>query len=175
MQINDKKNDNCLKKEAFRKKKSVKRTYIKENLAIPENALFGVVIEVGTKKYVVEYENELNEKNFVECFAAGIMKSVHKHSTLICCGDNVRFLLEESGDENANYGTIIQVIERQNKISRIDPANKNREHVIVSNADTLLIFASVFDPQINFRLIDRLLVAAMLGKMKAAICINKID
>jgi len=175
MQINDKKNDDLLKKEAFRKTKSSKRTFIKDKLIIPETAQFGTVVEVGTKLYVVEYAKSNGEIATIDCFAAGIMLSPHKYSTLICCGDNVRFINDENNIDAANYGTILQVVERKSKISRTDPANNNREHVIVANADTLLIFASVFDPQINFRLIDRLLVAAILGKITAAICINKIE
>lgn len=164
-----------VKNESIRKTKSVKRTLVKNSAVLPANALSGKVVEVGTKLYVVEYLNESKIRVELNCFVGGSLVSPHKNGSLICCGDNVKFIVYESNDENSRAGTILEVEHRDTKLSRIDPANNNREHVVASNMNQLLICMSVFDPILNFRLIDRLLVASMLGNMKPAICINKIE
>lgn len=169
------KNIDFIKKENIRKSKSLNRTLVKNTGITAENAIIGKVIEIKPKVYTVQYKNSANEINKVDCFLAGAIISPHKSATLVACGDEVKFVLSESGDSSELSGAIIEVIKRKSKLSRIDPANKNREHVIASNIDYVLIFSSVLDPSINFRLIDRILVAAMLGDLQPAICINKID
>lgn len=169
------KNIDFIKKESIRKSKSLQRTLVKDKANNPENALPGKVIEIKPKLYVVAYQNSENETEFIDCFVAGSIVSPHKKGTLIACGDEVKFIISNLTDENEISGTIIEVLKRKTKLSRIDPANINREHVISSNIDQVLIFMSVLNPDINFRLIDRMLVAAMLGDLRAAICVNKID
>ncbi len=174
-------NNDSVKNEAIRKSKSTKRTIVKSQGNIAKDAILGKVVEVSTKLYVVEYLTETKVKRQIDCFVAGSLVSPHPNGTLIASGDDVKFIIytaysdEETTAELAETGTIVEVCQRQTKLSRIDPANNNREHVVAANMDTLLIFMSVFDPVLNFRLIDRLLVAAMLGKCSPAICINKID
>jgi putative ribosome biogenesis GTPase RsgA len=104
-------------------------------------------------------------KLFILCFAAGRISSPHKFSNLIACGDYVSFTIDDSSS-NEQSGLIFQVEERKTKLSRRDPANPNREHVISSNNSHLLIFMSIDEPLINLRLIDRILVAAELGQIR---------
>ncbi|MCX8055173.1 MAG: ribosome small subunit-dependent GTPase A [Ignavibacteria bacterium] len=159
------------KKEYIRKSKTFRKTLLRDAPKNVDNFLQGRVVEVKPKYYVVE---ELHTKTLYSCFAAGRISSPHKFSNLIACGDYVCFTLDDSSS-NEQSGLIFQVEERKTKLSRRDPANPNREHVISSNNTHLLIFMSIDEPLINLRLIDRILVAAELGKLEPIICINKID
>lgn len=162
------------KSERIRQSKSRKRTLVRDKSPTEGGTFVGQVVEVGTKLYVVRYSAN-DQWEDINCFAAGSLSSPHKFGTLICCGDMVRFSIYESADVAERAGTIHEVVERRSKISRIDPANHNREHVISSNFDQLIIFLSVFDPDLNTRLIDRLLIAAQLGKVEPIIVLNKTD
>jgi len=159
------------KKEYIRKSKTFRKTLLKDAPKNVDNFLQGRVIEVKPKYYIVE---QLETKTLFSCFAAGRISSPHKFSNLIACGDYVRFTLDESSATEQS-GLIFQVEERRTKLSRRDPANPNREHVISANNSHLLIIMSIDEPLINLRLIDRILVAAELGKLEPIICINKID
>lgn len=163
------------KREPIRKGKSNKRTLIKASGITREGALEGRVISVAAKTSIIEYVNENNEIIRLECFTGGSVISPHKHSTIVSAGDKVYFMPGEANEGSQCYGNIIKVDERKSKLSRVDPANTNREQVLASNIDGVLILSSTFDPEINPRLIDRFLVSAMLGKIEAAICVNKID
>ncbi len=159
------------KKEYIRKSKTFRKTLIKDVPKNINNFLQGRVIEVKPKYYVVE---QLQTKSLYSCFVAGRISSPHKYSNLIACGDYVNFTIDDNSS-NEQSGLIFQVEERKTKLSRRDPANPNREQVISSNNSHLLIFMSIDEPIINLRLIDRILVAAELGKLDPIICINKID
>lgn len=50
-----------------------------------------------------------------------------------------------------------------------------RQHLLVANADQLLIVASVAQPALKPHLVDRYLVAALKGGLRPIICFNKID
>lgn len=160
------------KRENIRKSKTFRKTLVKKIPKNIENAHHGRVVEVKPKFYVVE---DSTSKAPVNCFAAGALTTPHLHSNLIACGDYVKYIIDENKNNDEVNGLIVEVEERKTKFSRRDPANPNREHVIAANISHLLIFMSVLEPDLNFRLIDRMLVAAELGKLSPIICINKID
>ncbi len=67
-------------------------------------------------------------------------------------------------------------------VERVEPRHgvlsrehKNREHVLVANVDQIVIVASAADPPLKPALIDRMLVSAEKGGVRAAIVINKCD
>ncbi len=130
----------------------------------------GRVIAVSGKNYIVRDLG--NDNAEIELAPAGTIRTPHKNSTLIAVGDYVNFTLADN--ENDNFGTITYVHERQTWLSR-KPLKGIREDVIATNADMLLIIASADSPPYNKRNIDRLIVAAKIGNLEPAICINKID
>jgi len=138
------------KRENIRKSKTFRKTLIKKTPKSTENAYRGRVIEVKPKFYIVEDCSTLGKT--YSCFAAGAIATPHQFSNLIACGDYVKFILEENSNQNEINGTIIEVEERKTKFSRRDPANPNREHVIAANMTHLLVFMSVLEPDLNFRL-----------------------
>jgi ribosome biogenesis GTPase len=62
---------------------------------------------------------------------------------------------------------------RRTVLSRRD--FRGREHALVANADQLLIVVSVAEPRFRPHLVDRYIVAALKGRLRPVICVNKID
>jgi ribosome biogenesis GTPase len=116
----------------------------------------------------------------------GTLITPNKKSSLVVVGDEVYFIIDSHQNESTVFdetisesgyetGVIVAVEERKNSLARKVPGKSKREHIIAANADYLLLIMSAFQPQYNRRLIDRFLVAAELGGLNFAICINKID
>ena len=76
--------------------------------------------------------------------------------------------------EEADGPLVSAVAHRRNKLSRPGIA-KVSEQVFAANMDLLLIIISAARPRPKQGLIDRYLIAADLGGVAAAICINKMD
>lgn len=163
------------KRSPIRKTKtSTKRTLTKSDGVLPDDAIDGKVISVVGNQISVEcfFNDSLIS---VDCTAAGRVISDNS-GTLVAVGDLVKIIIDEKhSHDDKTFGTILKIQTRKTKISRIDPANKNREQIIAANIDKVLIFASAFDPPVNPRLIDRFLISCMLGKVKPIVCINKMD
>lgn len=159
-----------IKLEPFRKTKSLKRTLIKRNGTLPEDAIHGEIIStVGSIYYV-----KADEKLF-ECVIGGTLISKYDSATLAATGDEVWFTLEESLEKNENKGTIKKIGKRWTKLSRRVPSKYELEQILAANADQLVILMSAMNPEYNKRLIDRYQIAAELGDLKVVICINKLD
>lgn len=98
--------------------------------------------------------------------------SIDERSPVIV-GDRVWFSrLSEPGSGPGN-GVIERVDERSTRLSRRD--FRGREHVLVANADQLLIVTAVAEPRPKPHLIDRYLVAAHKGNLRPIICFSKCD
>ena len=101
----------------------------------------------------------------------------------IVVGDLVRFsptggTTRLPGGESEQYqleGVIESVLPRKSILTRVDSFESHKQDPIVANADQFLIVASMHNPFPRFGLIDRMLVAAMAGKLRPAIVINKSD
>lgn len=70
---------------------------------------------------------------------------------------------------------VIHLAPRSTKLSRTDPLIPDREHVLASNMDQLLVVSSFLSPLIKWGLIDRYLVLAETGDLAAIIVLNKFD
>lgn len=68
---------------------------------------------------------------------------------------------------------VTAVRERATHLDRADGRGGSR--AVVANADLLLVVASVVEPPLRFRLLDRYLVAAAAGGLDGAIALTKID
>ncbi len=175
---------NSEKRAAVRKSRSAsKRTLIKESGIIPKDALRGLVLASIGKFIIVRSEE--SQKIF-ECYMGGTLITPNKKSSLVVVGDEVHFIIDKHQNESTVFdetisesgyetGIIIAVEERKNSLARKVPGKSKREHIIAANADYLLLIMSAFQPRYNRKLIDRFLVAAELGGLNFALCINKID
>lgn len=91
----------------------------------------------------------------------------------VVVGDAVSFSPQTEANEDEQVGVIERVDERTSELSRRD--GRGRAHVIVANADQLLIVASVAEPGLKPHLVDRYIVAALKGGLTPVICFNKMD
>lgn len=103
--------------------------------------------------FVYEFES----KKVYQCGVRGRLK---KEEVEIIVGDKVEFkILQEKN------GIIEDRIERKNKLFRPP----------IANIDQILIVFAITSPEIDFKLLDRMLVLAEYLDLTPIICINKID
>ena len=70
----------------------------------------------------------------------------------IAVGDTVTI---ETENELEGSVTITEIEDRRNYITRTSPANKHKHHIIASNIDQSLLFATLKDPKTSQGFIDR--------------------
>lgn len=80
----------------------------------------------------------------------------------------------ENSDEDHSV-VIAAVHPRRNYINRISPHNKNQHHIVASNLDQSLLFATLKEPKTSFGFIDRFLVISEAYHVPAVIVFNKAD
>lgn len=114
----------------------------------------GIIIRGVGGNYYVDIGNDI-----IECRARGLFR-LKNIKPLV--GDSVLIRLTEE-DEHSGY--IEEINERTNEIKRPP----------VANAEQLLIFFAVTNPEPSFLLLDKLLIAAEVNKLKPIICFNKSD
>ena len=90
----------------------------------------------------------------------------------IAVGDEVDVEME---NELEDTGTITKIYDRKNYVARTSPHNKNKHHIISSNLDQSLLFATLKDPKTSTGFIDRFLVACDMYHLPAIIVFNKAD
>lgn len=78
----------------------------------------------------------------------------------------------EQGEETM---VIREICERRNYINRVSPHNKNQHHIVASNIDQSLLFATLKDPKTSFGFIDRFLVVCEAYHVPAIVVFNKTD
>ena len=83
-------------------------------------------------------------------------------------GDHVQF----KPSTKTKDGLIIAIDDRQSLLERFVYGRKKE---LAANIDQIFILATVREPIVSPRLVDRMLVGASLGNMKPTIVLNKID
>jgi ribosome biogenesis GTPase len=114
----------------------------------------GIIIRGVGGNYYVDIGKKL-----VECRARGLFR-LKNIKPLV--GDKVLIRLTE---EDENQGYIEEIKERTNEMVRPP----------VANAEQLLIFFAVTNPEPSFLLLDKLIIAAEINNLKPIICFNKCD
>ncbi len=103
----------------------------------------------------------------------GVLKIGGSTSTNpIAVGDEVEMELENELEKTA---TIYEIKDRKNYIARTSPHNKNQHHIIASNLDQSLLFATLKNPKTSSGFIDRFLVSCEAYHLPAIIIFNKAD
>lgn len=90
----------------------------------------------------------------------------------ISVGDVVTMEREQETDDNAMITTID---DRKNYIARSSPHNKRQHHIVASNLDQTMLFATLKDPKTSQGFIDRFLVSSEAYHIPAVIVFNKAD
>ena len=81
----------------------------------------------------------------------------------------------EIENENEDSVVINTIHDRKNYITRQSPHNKNQHHIVASNLDQSLLFATLKDPKTSQGFIDRFLVASEAYHVPAVVVFNKTD
>lgn len=89
----------------------------------------------------------------------------------IAVGDSVT--IENETDSESIV--ITEIHKRNNYINRVSPHNKNQQHIVASNLDQSLLFATIKEPKTSLGFIDRFLITAEAYHVPAIIVFNKID
>ena len=90
----------------------------------------------------------------------------------IAVGDHVEMEMENEGEGSV---VINKIIDRKNYITRQSPHNKHQHHIIASNLDQSLLFATLKDPKTSQGFIDRFLVTSEAYHIPSIIVFNKAD
>ncbi len=90
----------------------------------------------------------------------------------IAVGDEVEIALEDDADDTA---MITAIHDRKNYIARSSPHNRHHHHIIASNLDQTLLFATLREPKTSQGFMDRFLVSAEAFHVPAIIVFNKAD
>jgi len=81
----------------------------------------------------------------------------------------------ETENELEGSVTITEIDDRKNYITRTSPANKHKHHIIASNLDQSLLFATLKDPKTSQGFIDRFLITSEAYHIPSIIVFNKSD
>ena len=90
----------------------------------------------------------------------------------IAVGDVVT--IEEENEPEGSV-TITEIEDRKNYITRTSPANKHKHHIIASNIDQSLLFATLKDPKTSQGFIDRFLITSEAYQIPSILVFNKSD
>ena len=132
------------------------------------NNLTGTVVMVFGLYCDVSVEGRL-----VRCTLRGKMRqlrSASRFSNPVAVGDIVTISLE---DEKS--GTISEVHKRKNIFSRKEKGRNKKEDLIAANLDLVIVIQSFYEPRLNLRFVDRLLVRGEKDGIPVLLCLNKLD
>ena len=90
----------------------------------------------------------------------------------VAVGDEVGLEMEEGEERSA---VICEIHDRRNYVARISPHNKHQHHIIASNIDQSILFATLKDPKTSQGFMDRFLVSCESYHIPAVIVFNKAD
>jgi ribosome biogenesis GTPase len=90
----------------------------------------------------------------------------------IAVGDYVEIEMENEGEGSV---VINKIIDRKNYITRQSPHNKHQHHIVASNLDQSLLFATLKDPKTSQGFIDRFLVTSEAYQIPSVLIFNKAD
>lgn len=90
----------------------------------------------------------------------------------IAVGD---WVLAEMENELEGTVTIHTIEDRKNYFARVSPHRKVQHHIIASNLDQALLFATLREPRTSLGFIDRFLITAEAYHIPAIIVFNKAD
>ncbi len=119
------------------------------------------------------YQVKAENGQFYNARAKGVFKiEGHTSTNPIAVGDDVDIEIEAVQEESA----IIQKIhDRRNYVARVSPHNKRMHHIIASNMDQSLLFATLKEPKTSTGFIDRFLISCEAYHIPAILVFNKAD
>jgi len=126
----------------------------------------GQVVRIHGLVSIVETE----DGRAVTCHVRRILKTLAIDSrNVVAVGDRVWF---RPGGAGGDEGLIEKVEPRRGTISR---GYRRQRQILVANVDQLLIVSAFSEPDLKLPLIDRYLISAEVGHVRAVIVLNKSD
>lgn len=92
-----------------------------------------------------------------------------KETNPVAVGDQVEIELEH------DFGSIVEILPRQNHILRQSVKKTGHAHVLAANVDQVLLVATLKQPRTSLGFIDRFLVAAESFRIPQIVAFNKKD
>ncbi len=163
-------NQNPIRVTKSKQRVLIKKNTIKQNM----NSLKGIIIAILGKSFFVEL---IESMELIDATLSGSVVSAHNHKNIAVVGDFVEIIVDNKHRSEIDLptGMIIKIGKRKSYFSRKAAGKSTKEHILAANADMLGIVVSVFNPEYNRKLIDRMLIAAELGMLEPIIIMNKID
>lgn len=90
----------------------------------------------------------------------------------LAVGDEVEMVIEDIQEESA---MIAHIYDRKNYVARVSPHNKRQHHIIASNLDQSILFATLKEPKTSQGFMDRFLISCESYHIPAIIVFNKAD
>ncbi len=90
----------------------------------------------------------------------------------LAVGDEVDMVVEDIQEESA---MIDHIYDRKNYVARVSPHNKRQHHIIASNLDQSILFATLKEPKTSQGFMDRFLISCESYHIPAIIVFNKAD
>jgi ribosome biogenesis GTPase / thiamine phosphate phosphatase len=87
-------------------------------------------------------------------------------------GDRVRV---RPARHESDHPRIVEVLDRETELLRTGDDDLGDERVVVANADQVVVVLAADYLDVGTRFLDRVLVAASVGGLEPALCINKAD
>lgn len=138
----------------------------KQTAPIEKGSHQGIITLIRPEQFFVFSEGT----TYICSLRGALKKETQKLKNLVIVGDLVNF--DVTGSE---AGVIVSVEPRKSVLSRADHLSQQKEHLIAANVDQVFITVSVMDPPLRAPIVDRYLIAAQKGSLKAIIVCNKID
>jgi len=127
----------------------------------------GTVVKAFGRFYTVEHE-----KGRVNAVLRGRLKldaDLKRFSSPVAVGDLVDYQIGDDGS-----AIIRKIHPRRNIFSRKDRGT-TKEDLIAANIDQILVIQSFYEPALNLRFVDRLLVRGIRENIPVCLCVNKLD
>ncbi|HEY2762215.1 MAG TPA: GTPase RsgA, partial [Pirellulales bacterium] len=122
---------------------------------------------------------EADDGTLFRCSTRRLLKTLSTEQRhVVAAGDRVLFRLTDpqangavTSDGNLAEGIIERIEPRRTVLSR---TVRDKQHVIATNVDQMIIVGSAAQPRLKPGLIDRYLVSAERGRLRPIIVINKV-
>lgn len=92
----------------------------------------------------------------------------------ISVGDRVTIEPESQNTQDAPF-IITKIFERQNYVARTSPQQHRERHIVASNIDQAVVFATLRDPKTSLGFIDRFILGCETNHLPVIILLNKTD
>lgn len=102
------------------------------------------------------------------CATRRLLKTLHTSQRHVVAAGDIVWVRPEGADE----GIIERVEPRRGVLCR---TSRQRQHILVTNVDQVLVVSSAAEPRLKPNLLDRYLITAERAEIEPIICINKVD